>query len=189
MNDFEPTFARRRHLSRRALINLSVGLAVVAAATSWGLLRPALAQKRAAAGRTEVSVEELMKPGPLPDLVLGKEDAPDHRRRVCLHDLRPLRQLPQQGFPGAQGKVHRHRQGALHHARVPLDNLAAAASMLARCAGGDKTFPLISALFAKQDEWAFVRSDPRAGALQVRQAGRLHPGELRQMPDRPEADG
>ena len=26
----------------------------------------------------------------------------------------------------------------------PLDNLAAAASMLARCAGGDKTFPLIS---------------------------------------------
>ena len=31
----------------------------------------------------------------------------------------------------------------------PLDNLAAAASMLARCAGGEKTFPLISVLFAQ----------------------------------------
>jgi protein-disulfide isomerase len=40
----------------------------------------------------------------------------------------------------------------------PLDNLAAAASMLARCAGDGKTYPLIAALFAKQDDWAFVRT-------------------------------
>ena len=54
----------------------------------------------------------------------------------------------------------------------PLDNLAVAAAMLARCAGGDKTFPLISALFAKQDEWAFVRSDPRPELLKfAKQAG------------------
>ena len=31
--------------------------------------------------------------------------------------------------------------------------------MLARCAGDGKTFPLISALFAKQDEWAFVSKE------------------------------
>ena len=42
----------------------------------------------------------------------------------------------------------------------PLDNLAAAASMLARCAGGDKTYPLIEVLFQKQDQWAFVRGNP-----------------------------
>ena len=42
----------------------------------------------------------------------------------------------------------------------PLDNLAAAASMLARCAGEGKSFPLISALFAKQDDWAFVQGRP-----------------------------
>jgi protein-disulfide isomerase len=54
----------------------------------------------------------------------------------------------------------------------PLDNLAAAASMLARCAGGDKTFPLISALFAKQEEWAFVRGDPKPELFKVaKQAG------------------
>ena len=42
----------------------------------------------------------------------------------------------------------------------PLDDLAAAASMLARCAGEGKTFPMISVLFAKQDDWAFVRTNP-----------------------------
>jgi protein-disulfide isomerase len=42
----------------------------------------------------------------------------------------------------------------------PLDDLAAAASMLARCAGEGKTYALITALFAKQDDWAFVRTNP-----------------------------
>ena len=54
----------------------------------------------------------------------------------------------------------------------PLDNLAAAASMLARCAGEGKSFPLISALFAKQDDWAFVKGDPRPELLKfAKQAG------------------
>ena len=36
----------------------------------------------------------------------------------------------------------------------PLDPLAAAASMLARCAGKDKYFPLIETLFAAAEGWA-----------------------------------
>ena len=35
----------------------------------------------------------------------------------------------------------------------PLDPLAAAASMLARCAGKDKYFPLIETLFQQQKDW------------------------------------
>ncbi len=35
----------------------------------------------------------------------------------------------------------------------PLDALAAAGFMLARCAGNDKFMPVIEALFAKQREW------------------------------------
>jgi len=35
----------------------------------------------------------------------------------------------------------------------PLDQLAAAASMLVRCAGKDKFFPLLEALFAQQSDW------------------------------------
>ena len=37
--------------------------------------------------------------------------------------------------------------------------------MLARCAGDGKTFPLISVLFAKQEEWAFVRRRTRVPEL------------------------
>jgi protein-disulfide isomerase len=36
----------------------------------------------------------------------------------------------------------------------PLDELAVAASMLARCAGGEKSMALIDVLFASQDKWA-----------------------------------
>jgi protein-disulfide isomerase len=32
--------------------------------------------------------------------------------------------------------------------------------MLARCAGEGKTYAMISVLFAKQDDWAFVRTNP-----------------------------
>ena len=39
----------------------------------------------------------------------------------------------------------------------PLDNLAAAASMLTRCVAADKSVAMIGVLFSKQDEWAFVR--------------------------------
>ncbi len=48
--------------------------------------------------------------------------------------------------------------------------------MLARCAGGDKAFPLLEALFETQEKWAFVRGQPGAGAVQGREAGRLHAG-------------
>ena len=160
MNDFEPTFWRRRHLSRRALINLSVGLAVVATATSWGLLRPALAQKRAAAGRAEIPLEELMQAGPLPELVLGKEDAPvtlvEYASMTCGH----CAAFHNKVFPVLKEKYIDTGKVRFIMREFPLDKLAVAASMLARCAGGDRTLPLISALFAKQDEWAFVRSNP-----------------------------
>ena len=69
-------------------------------------------------------------------------------------------------LPGTQGKVHRHRQGALDHAASSRSTTCAAgASMLARCAGGDKTFPLIGALFHTQEDWAFVRRRPRCPEL------------------------
>jgi protein-disulfide isomerase len=53
----------------------------------------------------------------------------------------------------------------------PLDDLAAAASMLARCAGEGKTYALTTALFAKQEEWAFVRTPLPELLKFARQAG------------------
>jgi protein-disulfide isomerase len=137
----------------------SAGLAVVATGLAWGLIAPALAQKRAA-GRAEVPIDELMQPGPLPELVLGKEDAPvtvvEYASMTCSH----CANFHTKVFPGVKEKYIDTGKVRFIMREFPLDKLAVAASMLARCAGGDKTFPLISALFAKQDEWAFVRGNP-----------------------------
>jgi protein-disulfide isomerase len=157
LNAFAPTFTRCRQLSRRDIMNLSLGLAVGSVAASSGL--PAAAQKRAQA-RTEVPLDELMQPGPLPELVLGKEDAPitvvEYASMTCGH----CANFHNKVFPTVKEKYVDSGKVRFVMREFPLDKLAVAASMLARCAGGEKTFPLISALFAKQDEWAFVRSNP-----------------------------
>ena len=41
----------------------------------------------------------------------------------------------------------------------PLENLAAAASMLTRCVAPEKSYDLTAKLFAEQESWAFVRSN------------------------------
>ena len=101
-----------------------------------------------------------MKPGPLPDLVLGKADAPitivEYASMTCGH----CASFHNKVLPALKQKYIDTGKVRLVMREFPLDNLAAAASMLARCAGGDKTFPLISALFAKQEEWAFVEGRP-----------------------------
>ena len=157
MDAFAPTFARCRQLSRRDIMNLSLGLAVGSVAASWGLA--AAAQKRAQA-RTEIPLDELMQPGPLPELVFGKEDAPitvvEYASMTCGH----CANFHNKVLPTIKEKYVDSGKVRFIMREFPLDKLAVAASMLARCAGGEKTFPLISALFAKQDEWAFVRSNP-----------------------------
>ena len=61
----------------------------------------------------------------------------------------------------------------------PLDNLAAAASMLARCAGGDKAFPMIETLLCQAGRLGVYQRQPSAEAVRYCQAGGLHPGKLR----------
>jgi protein-disulfide isomerase len=170
LNDFEPMLLPLR-LSRRHLLKLSAQVAVLAAGVSWGLLGPASAQKRAA-GRAEIPLEELMQPGPLPELVLGKEDAPitvvEYASMTCSH----CANFHTKVFPAVKEKYIDTGKVRFIMREFPLDKLAVAASMLARCAGGDKTFPLISALFAKQEEWAFVRGNPVPELFKIaKQAG------------------
>jgi protein-disulfide isomerase len=52
----------------------------------------------------------------------------------------------------------------------PLDRLAAAAFMLARCAGPEKYYPLIETLFAQQQKWAVKEPIPPLLAI-ANQAG------------------
>jgi protein-disulfide isomerase len=163
---------RHRRIVRRDLLKLAAGAVAISVAAAWGLSLPVLAQRKKAAGPSEVPMEELMKAGSLPDLVLGKADAPitvvEYASMTCGH----CATFHNKVFPALKEKYIDADKVRLVFREFPLDNLAAAASMLARCAGGEKTLPLISVLFAKQEEWAFVKGDPRPELFKVaKQAG------------------
>lgn len=115
------------------------------------------AQRRS--GPSEVPVDELMKPGDLPDLVLGNNDAKvtivEYASMTCGH----CANFHNNVFPELKKKYIDTGKVRFIMREFPLDNLAAAGSMLARCAGGDKTYPMIDMLFEKQADWA-VRSNP-----------------------------
>jgi len=159
---------------RNLLIGAGVVAVAVVGAAAWRMSTAASSQPRAGKkGRTAaVSEEELMRPGPLPDLVLGSADAPitvvEYASMTCGHCARFHNTV----FPTLKSKYVDTGKVRFILREFPLDSLAAAASMVARCAGGDKTFPLVSALFARQEEWAFVQSDQKQALFKfARQAG------------------
>jgi protein-disulfide isomerase len=158
-----------RPLSRRSLLLYSAGLAAVAAAAQFGLAMPAAAQRKKAV--SEVPLDELLKPGPLPDLVLGQADAPitvvEYASMTCGH----CAAFHNNVWPKLKEKYVDTGKVRFIMREFPLDDLAAAASMLARCAGEGKTYALTTALFAKQEEWAFVRTPLPELLKFARQAG------------------
>ena len=146
-------------ITRREFV-VSTG-ALVAAAALFNSAPLALA---------DPTMEELMRPGPLPDLVLGKADAPvtivEYASMTCPH----CANFHKTTYPALKSKYIDTGKVRFIFREFPLDDLAVAASMLARCAGGEKTLALIDVLFASQDKWA-VR-DPVPQLLQIsKQAG------------------
>lgn len=103
---------------------------------------------------------ELKKPGPIEDLVLGKADAPvtiyEYASMTCSH----CATFHNKVLPAFKTKYIDTGKVRLVLREFPLDNLAAAGSMLARCAGGEKTYAMIATLFEKQNDWAFVQGNP-----------------------------
>jgi protein-disulfide isomerase len=142
-----------RGISRRDAL---LGAASVAALGIAMGATPVLAQRRSA-GPDEVPVDELMKPGPLPDLVLGKADAPvtivEYASLTCSH----CANFHNNVYPALKEKYIDTGKVRFVLREFPLDNLAAGAAMLARCAGGDATQAMIGVLFKTQEKWAFVR--------------------------------
>lgn len=153
-------------MSRRALMLYSAGIGLSAMATA-PFITAALAQRR---GPSEVPVEELMKPGPLPDLVLGNPDAKitivEYASMTCPH----CANFNNRVLPELKKKYIDTGQARLVFREFPLDDLAAAGSMLARCAG-DNALPMVDVLFEKQDEWV-TRNDPVSKLFEIaKQAG------------------
>ena len=110
-------------VSRRA-----VGVGILAAVIVGAGL-PASAQKRKDAA-PEVPVEELMKPGALPDLVMGKAEAPitivEYASQTCGH----CGNFHTKVLPELKTKYIDTGKVRLVYREFPLDNLSAAASML-----------------------------------------------------------
>ena len=136
--------------------------AVLATTALFGTAPIAFAQ-----GATQ---EELLRPGPLPDLAQGKADAPvtiiEYASMTCPH----CANFHKTTYPALKTKYIDTGKVRFIFREFPLDEVAVAASMLARCAGGEKSMALIDVLFASQDKWS-VR-DPLPALMQIaRQAG------------------
>jgi protein-disulfide isomerase len=109
-----------------------------------------------------VSIMELMAAGPLPEKALGTADAPvtivEYASLTCPHCGNFYRTV----FPDFKTKYVDTGKVRFILREFPLDQLALAAAMAARCAPEDKYFEIIDAMFVKQNDWAYVDNPGKA---------------------------
>lgn len=115
--------------------------------------------------------DELLVAGPLGDITLGDPSAPvtviEYASMTCSHcaHFHDTTYAPFKQKYIDTGKVY------FIFREFPLDTLATAAFMLARCVPKDRYMPLVGILFSQQKNWAFT-NDPKASLLSIaKQAG------------------
>jgi protein-disulfide isomerase len=158
-------------LNRRELLTAGAALALAAAAVTTGSLPPFATL--AFAADTNPSPEDLAHAGPDGDVMIGSDKAPvtviEYASMTCPHcahfEETTLPELKKRYID--TGKVRYVMR------EFPLDALAAAGFMLARCAGDDKYHAMIDVLFAQQQNWAFVDAQQVLPAMSqiAKQAG------------------
>ncbi len=141
--------------------NFIPGLLALAAivGVAFASAEPSFAQRKE--GPAEVPVDELMKPPQgLDELSLGSADAKvtvvEYASMTCPH----CAHFTDDVFEDFKKKYIDTGKVRYIFRDFPLDNLAAAVSMLARCAGKDKALPLIETFYNKQQDWAFTNGSP-----------------------------
>jgi len=122
--------------------------------------------------KTDPDLDELMAPGPLPEMSIGDAGAPntivEYASMTCPH----CAQFSTVVFPEMKTKYIDTGKVRLIFREFPLDGLAARASMLARCAGPDRYFPMIEGLFQTQKTWVVEGEEAMDKLTQfARQAG------------------
>jgi protein-disulfide isomerase len=156
-------------LTRRQFIGGAVVLVLGAGAVSGAWWRRRFSVSGAARAET-ASSSDLKAAGPLGDEAQGKPDAPvtiiEYASMTCPHcanfDVNVYPLLKSRYID--TGKVRYILR------EFPLDPLAAAGFMLARCAGNGKFFGLVDVLFRRQSEWMVEK--PLAPLLEIaKQAG------------------
>ena len=144
-----PTVTRRH-----ALLGATAVIAILAAGgAAYDLWSPAGTAAAQGAAGGEVAMADLLVPGPLGDQIQGQVDAPvtivEYASMTCPH----CSHFHETTYPELKKKYIDTGKVRFIFREFPLDQLAAGAAMLARCAGKDKYFPLIDALFSQQKEW------------------------------------
>ncbi|ASP37126.1 DsbA family protein [Labrenzia sp. VG12] len=103
-----------------------------------------------------VNEEELLKPGPLGDKILGDENAPvtivEYASMTCGH----CANFHKSTWPELKKQYIETGKVRFIFREFPLDPVAAAAFMLARCAPQDKYFEIVDIMFDSQRSWAFT---------------------------------
>jgi protein-disulfide isomerase len=142
------------HITRRefAIGTGAIAFIGVGAAVGFSVVdsnHPVLAQSAMQA--------ELMKPGPLGDMSLGDEKAPvtiiEYASMTCPH----CANFHETTYPELKKKYIDTGKVRFIFREFPLDQLAAAAFMLARCGGKERYFPMVETLFQQQSTWAVQR--------------------------------
>ena len=135
-------------LTRRRVFSATAAFAIAGVGT-LSLHPPGQAR----AETTDTDQEILAKAGPAGDVVLGSEKAPvtiiEYASMTCPH----CAHFSETTFPELQKRYIDTGKVRFIFREFPLDALAAAGFMLARCAGNDKFLPVIETLFAKQRDW------------------------------------
>jgi protein-disulfide isomerase len=157
-------------ISRRRLCQIAIGAGIVffgAAGFVASLDVPAQAEDTG----TVIPMDDLMAKEALPDIAQGKDNAPitiiEYASMTCGHCAR----FHTETYPLLLKNYIDTGKVRFILREFPLDPLAAAGFMLARCVGDDKRYLMIDLLFDKQKDWAFADKPLEALSSLVKQTG------------------
>ena len=132
------------NFTRRAALS-AIGIGTMSATGLAGLAMPKIARAE--------DLSDLMEAGPLGEHIVGNPEAPvtiiEYASMTCPH----CRTWHKQVYPVIKEKYIDTEIAKLYFREFPFDPAAAAAFMLAECAGEEKYFSMIDVLFEKQATW------------------------------------
>ena len=157
------TITRRKFLHSVSAFALAGGILAIAGEAGLTLIRQAEAQT--------IPMDQLMAPGALPDQVQGSAEAPvtiiEYASMTCPH----CAHFSKNTYPELKKRYIDTGKVKYIFREFPLDRLAVAGSLLARCAGdGDKFYAMIELLFDQQEKWVVRAPIPHLMDL-AKQAG------------------
>jgi protein-disulfide isomerase len=118
-----------------------------------------------------VAVQDLAAQGPLPDIALGPADAKvtiiEYASLTCSH----CAAFHKETYPELKKRYIDTGKVRFILREFPLDPLATAGFMLARCDSESKYYPITDLLFDQQKNWAFTEKPLDALRQMMRQAG------------------